>query len=869
MGTSIGIDFGTAEASAYAWRDGQPRRLTRDATVPAWVFIGEDEVAVGEPARARAALEPSRCVYGVKRLLGRKYRAPEVTWMRELMTFDLVPADNGDAWVRVGSEDLSPEQIAAELLGHLRSQAEQTLGESVTSATISVPAYSDQRQRAATIAAARIAGFDQVSLVGEPYAALVALGPELIADGTKGALLSLGAGAFDILLLDRGAEGLTARTVAGDTVLGLDDVDRRLVEMLIHDAAPTPAIDLRSDAAALVRLQQLARDQRRALEAGSPPRAIDIAELAQGPDGPIPFTHVGLRPDQLERIGIPELERMAHPCAWALEDAGVGTADLSGVHLVGGGAHSRLVRDNVQFLFGCAPELHADASLVACGAAQLASGVATSIAPVVPHSLGMRVRGGRMSPIIPRNTKLPTRQQKVFAPTRDGQSLMMLEVYQGEAERVTDNTYLGRLVLGSQGPIERTTISFNLDQNGILAIETDGPREDCPLQASGGLGDEEVAALAARRRASASAPRGKHRSGLVVARPSSIRPSSAPVTRGRKRHASSDAPTPHAGSTVRTRSVPPLPSHTDPDRTVPDLPPPPAWPGPIETAPDPLVGTVLGGRYAIEDIIAEGAMGRVYRACHTMLNRPCAIKVLHAELADDDEMNARFVLEAKAASSIQSEHVVDITDFGRLEDGTGYFVMEYLPGETLADAIRAAGALSPEVVVDVGIQLSRGLRAAHEVGIVHRDLKPDNVTLVPRDDGGHLCKILDFGIAKSPTTDSAHRPQRITLAGVVLGTPLYMAPEQIMGESVDARTDLYALGAVLYEMATGAPPFEAKSIPELLGKHREATPAPIRARPQSRHFPKPLEKLILRCLAKAPHDRFPSARAFEDALARL
>ena len=875
LGSSIGIDFGSADATAYAWRDGQPLRVTPDATVPAWIFLGAREVVVGRAARERATLEPRRCVYGIKRLLGRKFHAPEVDWIREVLPIDLVPADNGDAWLRVGEDDLSPEQVAAELLGYLRTQAESTLGEVVTGATIAIPAYADIRQRAAIIASARIAGFDDVSLVGEPYAAIAALTPRRLAPGTN-AVLCVGAGTFDVLLVERQGDEVRALTVAGDTVLGLDDVDRRLVTLLIEGARPEPPKELSRQPDALVHLARIARAQRRALEEGRPPAPIDIAELTRTLAGPVAFRHRGLDFEQMESVAIAELERMADPCAWALEDAGIGTADLASVLLVGGGGDSRLVRDNVQFLFQREAEIHSDPGLVGRGAARLAAGAANAVAPAAPHSLGMRVRGGRMSPVIHRNATLPTRQQKVFAPTRKDQSLMMLEVYQGEAELVTDNTYLGRFVLGGQGAIGRTAVHFELDHNGILAIATEEQGASCPLplQASGGLAPEDIEAMAAERRATntpSSPPRGKHRSGgfRLARRPGKAR-SSAPVTHGRKRRV------PAAGRTTvaprapgEKRSVPPLLSHTDPDRTVPDMPPPPATPGAIETPTDPLVGSVLGGRYAIEEVVAEGGMGRVYRARHTVLNRGFAIKVLHAELADNDEMNARFVLEAQAASSIRNEHVVDISDFGRLEDGTGYFVMEYLEGDTLADAIRAAGHLPADMIIEVGIQLSRGLRAAHELGIVHRDLKPENVTVLRRDGGAILCKILDFGIAKSPTTDSAHRLRRITMAGVVLGTPLYMAPEQIMGEPVDARTDLYALGAVLYEMATGHPPFEAKSIAELLTKHREATPGPIRARPQARSFPKPLERLILRCLAKAPEERFASARDFEDALASL
>ncbi|MCB9615051.1 MAG: protein kinase [Sandaracinus sp.] len=284
----------------------------------------------------------------------------------------------------------------------------------------------------------------------------------------------------------------------------------------------------------------------------------------------------------------------------------------------------------------------------------------------------------------------------------------------------------------------------------------------------------------------------------------------------------------------------------------------------LETLPDEetvlrgntLVGRTIDGRYRVERVLGEGGMGVVYLVTHAALDKRMALKVLHGEGSRDETVVARFVQEAQASSAIGHPNIVDVIDFGRLADGAAYFVMELLEGESLTDRIRR-GALPLEEAVCIAEQIASALAAAHARGIVHRDLKPDNVQLVQR--GGELVvKILDFGIAKVGGASS-----KLTKTGMIFGTPHYMSPEQAAGQSVDARTDIYALGVILFEMATGQVPFDGDTFMGILSKHMfEPPPRPTERLPSTH----PLEPVILRALAKKPEDRYPSMDAVANDL---
>ncbi len=918
----IGIDLGTTNCCVHIVENGKPTLIPcreGGATTPSVVaFAGEGKVLVGAPARRQAATNPRRTIFGIKRLMGRKLIDPDVGILRETCPYEIVPAANGDAWVRIDERDFSPPEISSLLLEHLKEDAERFLGEPVTQAVVTVPAFFDERQRQATKDAAQLAGLNVARLLNEPTAAALSYGlnstePQSIA------VFDLGGGTFDVSVLEVYEGAFEVLASVGDNLLGGDDFDRRILVHLADNFYRTEGIELLDDPTALQRLYEAARNAKHELSVVS---SVDVQLpfITSRDNEPLHLIHEGLTRSSFEALVKEELEALGEPCAMALDDCGLGTEDIDQVLLVGGMTRVPAVQRAVERLFRVRPRRDIDPDqIVAQGAALQASVLGGELKDVVlldvtPHSLGIRLRGGRFSPVIARNSRVPCRAQKLYAAAQEHQNYVELEIYQGESDSVADNTCLGSFELQGLPYAAQVMVSFTLDANGLLSVTAEEPSTSRSAQVdirpSSGLSNDEIdrllrqraqdrqaaeerAATAQARSDSAPAPdepaaapsrpaAAKVETAAAPSEPGAVTasPANHPAGRGSEPPPSETSSAP-AGQDMAKPAAPPreasepLAASRRPSQQPPPTPPPSSKPELSQESDqatidhdDPLVGSLLDGRYQIEQLLDEGGMGRVYRARHRDLDRTVAIKVLHADLALHKKLAARFLLEARAAASIDNPHVVRISDFGRLEDGSGFLVMEYLEGITLKDLLtKNGGPLTGTSIAEIGKQLANGLVAAHDKGVIHRDLKPDNVTIVDQAELTHLCKLLDFGIAHHQGRPAG--APRLTDAGVMVGTPLYMAPEQIECGEIDARSDIYSLGVVLYELATGAPPFHADTKVGLLAQHKYVIPIPIRERVSGASCPPELEAIILKCLAKKPSERFASAALLQEALESL
>jgi molecular chaperone DnaK len=520
MGRIIGIDLGTTNSCvAVIDERGQPRVLASaegERTPPSVVaFTPTGEVLVGVQARRQAVTNAAGTVFGAKRLIGKKVNAGDVSWFARSAPFRIVAAPNGDAWVRIGKEARSPQEVASHVLRRLRATAEEALQEPVTRAVVTVPAYFDEAQRQATRDAGTIAGLDVVRILNEPTAAALAYGAHRVKDGRRIiAVFDLGGGTFDISIMavERGIFEVLA--TAGDTALGGDDWDRRLIEKLADEVFDRHRVDLTANPLALGRLKEASEQAKRALT-DDRETTIQLPYLAQGANGEAVNLVRRLGRDEYEELTRDLVERLAAPCHRAIADAGLEASQIEEVILVGGMTRPPAVQRIVEQIFGRKPSKGANPDeVVALGAAAY-SGILSgdtddaALLDVTPHDIGIRVGESAFAVIIPRNSMLPVRARRVFATTHDDQRFVQIEVYQGSGETVTEGRKLGHITLeglpaGGAGSV-RIELVMTIDVESLLQVsarETRTGREaQVTIRPSGGLSQREIVEIITRRRA--------------------------------------------------------------------------------------------------------------------------------------------------------------------------------------------------------------------------------------------------------------------------------------------------------------------------------------------------------------------------------
>jgi molecular chaperone DnaK len=521
MSRIIGIDLGTTNSCVAVLDErGTPRILATpegERTVPsvvAWTPSGE--IVVGVPARRQAISNAAATVYGAKRLIGRKVNADDVSWFARSAPFRIVAAANGDAWVRIRDGAKSPQEIASHVMRKMRVVAEQALGEPVTRAVVTVPAYFDDVQRQATRDAGMIAGLDVMRILNEPTAAALAYGAHRVDSAGRRviAVFDLGGGTFDISIMavDRGIFEVLA--TGGDTALGGEDWDRRMVERMADEVFDSHRVDLTSSPLALGRLKEASEHAKKILS-GAPDTVIQLPFLAQdGSGGPINFDRKITR-GEVETITRDLVDRLEQPCVRALGDAGLTPGDIEEVLLVGGMTRWPAVQAMVEKIFGKKPSKGANPDeIVALGAAAYAGILGgetddATLLDVTPHDIGIRVGDSSFSVIVPRNSMLPVRARKLFATTQPDQKFVSIELYQGESDDVQKNRKLGQITLdglppGPPGSI-KVELNLTLDVESILSVTArelkTGKKAGVTIRASGGLSQREIVEIIARRRA--------------------------------------------------------------------------------------------------------------------------------------------------------------------------------------------------------------------------------------------------------------------------------------------------------------------------------------------------------------------------------
>ena len=507
MAKVIGIDLGTTN-SCVAVMEGSTPKVIENAegarTTPSQVaFTKEKERLVGQPAKRQAVTNPENTVFAVKRLIGRGFNDPLTQKDAALVPYKIVKGGNGDAWVAAGGENYSPSQISAFILQKMKETAEAYLGETVTQAVITVPAYFNDAQRQATKDAGKIAGLEVLRIINEPTAAALAYG--LDKQGAKTiAVYDLGGGTFDVSVLELGDGVFEVKSTSGDTFLGGEDFDAKVVAYLAEDFKKSEGIDLTKDKLALQRLKEAAEKAKIELSS-SASTEVNLPFITADATGPKHLVKTVTRTD-LERLVIDLIERTRKPCLDAISEAGVKTSEIDEVVLVGGMTRMPRVREFVKSLFGKEPNTSVNPDEVVAMGAAIQAGVLQGdvkdvlLLDVTPLSLGIETLGGVMTRMIDRNTTIPTKKAQVFSTAEDNQNAVTIRVFQGEREMAGDNKMLGQFDLVGLPPARRGVpqieVAFDIDANGIVNVSAKdkgtGKEQQVRIQASGGLSENDI-----------------------------------------------------------------------------------------------------------------------------------------------------------------------------------------------------------------------------------------------------------------------------------------------------------------------------------------------------------------------------------------